>query len=118
MDPHFRHAERELALSLSALADTSSAHRDISPDREPSDSPLGDVAETRFAESVHQLAIERKRSHSSPVDALLSVRRDVRLTLESSPLPRASQEKLLVLATDVAVDVLLPLAGTSPSVAD
>jgi len=104
-----RSAELELASSITALQGVVAHAPRTSPyaDHAPSASSRRAAAEDWFIESVNRLAQERQRSYTSAADALLSIRRDVRLALESSPLPPAWSEGLLERATDVAVDVLL-----------
>ena len=104
-----RSAELELASSITALQGVASHAPRVSPlaDQAPSASARRAAAEDWFIESVNRLALERQRSYASAADALLSIRRDVRLALESSPLPAAWRDGLLERATDVAVDVLL-----------
>lgn len=102
----------ELRQAASALApapepDAPDGRRAALADGDPStgDGPR-DAAELWFLDCVERTARARAIGYSSAADAVLSIRRDVRLALEAERLRPATRDRLLALATERALDVL------------
>jgi hypothetical protein len=64
------------------------------------------AAERWFLECVERAARARGSAYQTPADALLSLRRDIRLTLELARMPSRTRERLLATATERALDIL------------
>jgi hypothetical protein len=66
----------------------------------------GAAAERWFLECVERAARVRGAAYQTPADALLSLRRDIRLALELERMPEPTRDRLLATATERALDIL------------
>jgi hypothetical protein len=103
------HVMDDLVASVAALVRESGNPADQAPelaDRLPERSPRQRAAEDWFLECITQLAMDSRTAYPTPADAVLSVRQQVRVAMEQAGLPEDRRERILVLATDAAMDAL------------
>jgi hypothetical protein len=103
------HVLDDLVASVSALVRESGGAGYRTPelaDRLPERSPRQRAAEEWFLECITQLAMDSRTAYPSPADAVLSVRQQVRVAAEQAGLPADQSDRIIVLATDAAMDVL------------